>query len=203
MKAAIVLAGGRGTRLGDGLPPKAMIDVNGKTLLQRQLEWLAREGFDAVVLSLGYRAGEVSWEAPEGCMVKRSVEGEPLGTAGAVKRAYGAGALKGSVYVLNVDDLVEVDTGAAFERAESAPVVVVKPLPFSCVDKDGVFSVQKTFDVHVGHHVLREEDVKGLPEKGDLPQWLAGRRIVPHRTRAEWVSVNTPAQADEARRRNE
>ena len=47
MKTAMILAGGSGTRLGKGVDvPKCMLLVKGKTLLDRQLEWLESNGFN-------------------------------------------------------------------------------------------------------------------------------------------------------------
>lgn len=53
---AIVLAAGRGSRLGKYTEdkPKSMIELNGKTLMQRNLENLRDAGFSQVVLVVGY-----------------------------------------------------------------------------------------------------------------------------------------------------
>jgi choline kinase len=55
---AIILAAGMGKRLGkytqDGT--KCMVEVNGKSLIERALEGLGRVGIKRVVLVVGYRA---------------------------------------------------------------------------------------------------------------------------------------------------
>ena len=52
VKQAVILAGGKGTRLAarlNGLP-KPLIDIAGKALLERQIELLKYAGIDEVVL---------------------------------------------------------------------------------------------------------------------------------------------------------
>jgi NDP-sugar pyrophosphorylase family protein len=89
---AMVLAAGRGTRLGDvGLKrPKILVDIDGRPLLSRQLDYLARQGVDRVVVNahhlseaiedfaLAYRG------APKLEVIRES---ELLGTAGGVRNA--------------------------------------------------------------------------------------------------------------------
>ena len=200
MKTAIILAGGKGTRLGDKLPTKAMLEINGKTLLQRQLEWLFAEKFGKVILCLGHRATEVKYQNP-GLQVIESIEKEPLGTAGAVKKAYKENALQGPVYVFNVDDLINVETDQVIEKAKQGPVVVAKPIPYSCIEPKGTFHKQNVCSTHIGHEVLRQEDVESLPDKGDLPTWLSERKVGVYNTNAEWITVNTTEQLEEAKRK--
>lgn len=58
MRQAVILAGGAGTRLSSvtGNLPKALVDVAGIPLLGRQLEMLAKQGFDDVIVLSGHRA---------------------------------------------------------------------------------------------------------------------------------------------------
>ncbi len=60
MRKAVVLAAGRGTRMGaltEDLP-KPMLPVRGKPMLERKLDRLRQAGFDEAFLVIGYR-GEV------------------------------------------------------------------------------------------------------------------------------------------------
>ena len=55
---AVILAGGRGTRLApitDSIP-KAMVPFHGKPFMQHMLEMLREQGFERVLLLLGYKA---------------------------------------------------------------------------------------------------------------------------------------------------
>ncbi len=59
---AIILAAGKGTRLGDAVPadlPKCLIDVAGKRILERQLIALARHGVRKAVVVVGYEKQKV------------------------------------------------------------------------------------------------------------------------------------------------
>ena len=54
----VVFAGGAGLRMGSRVP-KSLIEVGGKTLMQRCLEMFVRSGFGKFALILGHRAKEV------------------------------------------------------------------------------------------------------------------------------------------------
>ena len=89
MKQAVILAGGKGTRLKERLGnlPKPLVDVAGVPLLLRQLRALESSGFDEAVVLVNHRA-----EAIEEFLSATSLrircrivnDGDPRGTAGAV-----------------------------------------------------------------------------------------------------------------------
>src|SRR3954454_22943445 len=90
--SAMVLAAGRGTRLGSlGLTvPKVLVDVGGRPLLERQLDYLAREGIERVVVNAHHLAEAVDSFAREytGALELSVVtEVQLLGTAGGVRNA--------------------------------------------------------------------------------------------------------------------
>ncbi len=85
----VLLAAGLGTRLASvtGGLPKILTKIGGRTLLDRQLAYLAAAGLTEVIVNLHYRAGDVlaylarrRWPVA----VRASVEAELLGTAGAL-----------------------------------------------------------------------------------------------------------------------
>ena len=90
MKQAIILAGGKGTRLQERLKglPKSLIDICGKPLLQRQIEILKSNGFDQILILVNSRADQIidfcnqhhDWNIEIECIN----DGAPRGTAGAV-----------------------------------------------------------------------------------------------------------------------
>ena len=57
----IILAAGMGTRLKPltDVTPKCLVPVNGKPMLEYQLECLARAGLPEIVLIVGYRADQI------------------------------------------------------------------------------------------------------------------------------------------------
>jgi NDP-sugar pyrophosphorylase family protein len=88
----MILAAGRGTRLGSlGLSvPKVLVDIGGQPLLARNLDFLARQGVQRVVINVHHLAELVDafverYTGPLEIVVV--VEEELLGTAGGVRNA--------------------------------------------------------------------------------------------------------------------
>jgi N-acetyl-alpha-D-muramate 1-phosphate uridylyltransferase len=90
----VILAGGRGTRLGrltDALP-KALVDVGGRPFIDYQLALLRAAGVSDVVLCVGYLGSLVEERIGDGSRHGLSIryvhDGPvPLGTAGALRNA--------------------------------------------------------------------------------------------------------------------
>ena len=61
---AIILAAGRGERLGDAAAgrPKCLLRFGGKTLLQRHIENLDRQAIDRIIIVTGYRHEQIGVE---------------------------------------------------------------------------------------------------------------------------------------------
>ncbi len=114
-KQAIILAGGRGTRLGTviGDQPKAMAMVAGRPFLERVLESLARQSFGLVILATGFRKEAIRkyFGAAFGpTSLLYSEEDQPLGTGGATWRALEF-ASPSPCFILNGDTWVDIDFG--------------------------------------------------------------------------------------------
>ena len=58
---AVILAGGRGTRLSEetGLRPKPMVEIGGRPILWHILQIYAAHGVSEFVLCLGYRGWQI------------------------------------------------------------------------------------------------------------------------------------------------
>jgi histidinol-phosphate phosphatase family protein len=94
MKQAVIIAGGKGTRLKTRLNglPKPLVDICGKPLLERQIDLLCQYGFESILLLVNHKAEKIqqflgsgrNWNIRIECIN----EGEPLGTAGAVIEAF-------------------------------------------------------------------------------------------------------------------
>ena len=88
----MILGAGRGTRLAElGLVvPKVLVPVGGRPLLSRQIDYLAEQGFERVVVNAHHLAGAIQAFAAEYVgPVQLTVVTEPklLGTAGSVRNA--------------------------------------------------------------------------------------------------------------------
>ncbi len=88
----MILGAGRGTRLAElGLAvPKVLVPVGGRPLLARQIDYLAEQGFERVVVNAHHLAEAIQAFAAEYVgPVQLTVVTEPrlLGTAGSVRNA--------------------------------------------------------------------------------------------------------------------
>ena len=110
---AIILAGGKGTRLAGAVPnlPKPMAPIAGKPFLLYLLESLHIAGFNRVILSIGHMAHAIRtyFDANPHALELVFVEEEsPLGTGGAIRAAMRS-AVGDPVFVLNGDTFATID----------------------------------------------------------------------------------------------
>ena len=113
MIPVLILAGGKGTRLG-GLAaelPKPMVPVRGKPLLEWQFELARSHGAPALAVYAGHKA-EIIAERYDGSraygfVIRIVVETTPLGTAGAVLADFEN--LPEEFFVLYGDTMTNVD----------------------------------------------------------------------------------------------
>lgn len=88
--AAIILAGGEGTRLNKGKPshnPKVLFEVGGKPLILYSLETLKKIGIVEIVVVIGYKGEVVRKFIGEQC--KFALQEKPLGTGDATLSGLG------------------------------------------------------------------------------------------------------------------
>ncbi|HPG31569.1 MAG TPA: nucleotidyltransferase family protein [bacterium] len=117
---AIILAGGFGTRLKRVIDdvPKPMAPVAGKPFLEYIIRGLVKQGIKRIILSTGYKTGIIEEYFKNGkwlgADISYSVELEPLGTGGAIKKALDA-VDEERVFVMNGDSYFKIDV-AAFEK---------------------------------------------------------------------------------------
>jgi NDP-sugar pyrophosphorylase family protein len=111
--------------------PKCLLPVFDRPFVDWQLEWLAAEGVDRVVLSIGYRGDLVRSHVGDGRRSGLEVlyvdEGDhPLGTAGALRLAFDQRVLDPVFFVLYGDSYLPIRLGAVeAEHARSpAPVLM-------------------------------------------------------------------------------
>jgi D-glycero-alpha-D-manno-heptose 1-phosphate guanylyltransferase len=130
MSHAVLLAGGRGSRLesvSDGLP-KPLMEVGGRPFIEHVLENLVDSGCDHVVIAASYK-----WEqlyehlgtSYRGCALDWSIESKPLGTGGAIHQAFKLFDLA-AAFVLNADTLfrVSLDDLEAVHLASGALITI-------------------------------------------------------------------------------
>ena len=119
---AILLAGGKGTRLRPLTihTPKPIVPIFNRPFLHYQIDLLKQvPEIDEVILSLNYqprRIEEIFGDGLDaGIKIRYVVEPAPLGTAGAIK--YAGDRLTESVVVFNGDVLTQIDLAAVMGTA--------------------------------------------------------------------------------------
>lgn len=113
---AIILAGGRGTRLSPVVPdlPKPMAPIAGKPFLSYLLQWLQKQGCTRVCLSVGYKADAIESyykSSFQDLQIVYAREITPLGTGGAIRAALPL-THDENIFVLNGDTFAETDLKA-------------------------------------------------------------------------------------------
>lgn len=129
---AIILAGGRGTRLRKVINnmPKVMAPINGKPFLTYLLDNLSGKGFQRLILSLGYMANHVSdyfGNKYRNMELTYTIEDNPLGTGGAIRAAL-AKCKNDYVYIFNGDTFIDLEIPKIEELMSHCtdPVIVVR-----------------------------------------------------------------------------
>lgn len=115
-----ILAGGLGTRLSPLTlsVPKPMVPIRGRPFLEYQIEWIRRDGFNQILLLVGYLAEQIERHFSDGSRwgvsISYSHEASPMGTAGALKKA--SRHLKDPFLLLNGDTYLPMDYGKFAKR---------------------------------------------------------------------------------------
>jgi NDP-sugar pyrophosphorylase family protein len=212
---AILLAGGKGERLGEAAQgrPKSLVRIAERPLAAYQVAALAAAGVDRVIVSCAagqeelFRA-ELSGLGPEIVAVG---EPEPLGRGGGLRFAAQARQEAGATYALNGDELIDADLVAllaAHREHSGAATIVVAPLPtgFGVVeiaDDDRIEGFDESPKlphwVNAGVYVLGDEAIERLPERGDherstFPELAAEGKLYAYRHEGLWLTVNTPKE---------
>jgi NDP-sugar pyrophosphorylase family protein len=210
---AVLIAGGKAERLGAAAEgrPKPLVPIAKRPLAAYQVDQLAAVGVNRVIVSCAagqedvFQA-ELSGLGPEIVTVP---ENEPMGRGGGLRLATQAREETGPLYVLNGDELIDVDLSALLEAHNghgAAATIVVAPLPtaFGVVDiedDDRVTGFQDSpelpFWAHAGVNVFDDEALARLPEKGDhesttLPELAREGKLYAYRHAGLWLTVNTP-----------
>ena len=226
---AMILAAGRGTRLGalGRTMPKILVDLDGEPLLARQIRYLKSGGVDRIVLNAHHLADQVEEfvdRHPLSAELRVVLEPELLGTAGGARNALPL--LGEEAFVVLYGDVV-VDEPlaaviAAHERSAAAATITV----YETAEVEGKGTVEiapdgyvsafreKTLShsdhrayVNAGLYVVEPELLRDLPAGVMLdfghdlfPAALErGERIAAHVLAAPVIDIGTPSALQFAR----
>jgi NDP-sugar pyrophosphorylase family protein len=209
---AIILAGGKATRMGEAAQglPKALVPIAGHPLAEYQVVQLVRAGVDRIIVSCAEGQATLFEQqlAGRGAEIVAIAEPEPLGRGGGLRFAAMQREETGPIYALNGDELHDVDLDAmlaAHRDHRAAATIVVAPLvsQFGVVDIDGdrVTGFREAprlpHWVNSGVYVLDTEALDRLPERGDheqstFPELAQEGKLFAFRHEGLWITVNTP-----------
>jgi NDP-sugar pyrophosphorylase family protein len=184
---AILLAGGKGTRLRPLTvhTPKPIVPILDRPFLYYQIDLLKQvPEIDEVILSLNYQPRRIEEMFGDGdglgVRIRYVVEPMPLGTGGAIR--YAGDSLTDSVVVFNGDVLTHVDLAAVLRlhRARKAKATIVltpveNPRAYGLVETDREGNIQRFLEkpgedeitcntINAGIYVLEPDTFDRIPK---------------------------------------
>ncbi len=224
VRQAVVLAGGRGTRLGALTrdTPKPLLPVAGRPFLEWLLLLLAEQGVEEAVLTVGYRADAFrGWRASADPPVKVALveEDEPLGTWGAVPRLLDR--LDPVFALLNGDTILDVPLrrlAAVLSEAGTGAAMALRRVDdasrFGAVELDGprVVAFREKAEtgpgwINGGVYLMRREVAARFPgpgpmsvERDVLPALVEGRELAALEVDGFFLDIGVPDTYDAAQR---
>jgi len=143
---ALILAGGKGTRLRPltVYTPKPVVPICNRPFLLYQIDTLRRAGITDITLSLSYQPQKIEQQLGDGSdfgvNLRYTVEPQPMGTAGAYK--FAEDLIREQTVVFNGDVLTDLDLKAMIrehnERAATASIFL------SPVDNPSAYGLVET-----------------------------------------------------------
>lgn len=218
---AITLCGGRGKRLAPltNRIPKVLAIAAGKPIIDYHIEWLVREGVTNLILACGYQGEQIREHLVASAFmsqmnIQATIEDEPLGRGGAIKRAAQFLTRPNEPAVLSQGDAVtDIELRAAYEQhVKTSPTITLIGVPYRSrfgvveVHQDGHVTAFKEkprlpYWANTGLFIASPDYFEFLPDHGDEDatlEYLAreGRvRFFP--STHYWLSVDTIKDIDE------
>jgi NDP-sugar pyrophosphorylase family protein len=197
---AVVLCGGAGLRLRSvtGNAPKALASIGGRPFLELLLNQLSRQGYERVIMAVGYRGDEIRSRFGErafGLDLRYAIETIPLGTGGALRNAIDL--IESDItLIMNGDSYTDADLSAFaldYREAKADVSMLVVPgdgrVDCGMVSMDtsgrvvGFTEKQSSFGTHyvnAGIYLATKRILSGLQpglrvslEEDLFPRWLA------------------------------
>lgn len=222
---AILLVGGKGTRL---LPltidtPKPMIKLAGVHFIAHQIAYARSHGISRIVVATSYKTEQFLEYLGDGSAfgveIVHAIEGEPLGTGGAIANAatYLISGEHDPITVLNGDVLTAHDIGAQIRQHVSMGcdatlhlVEVDDARAYGSVPTDDkgqiIEFVEKSENpptnfINAGCYIFTKSVIDQIPrgrvvsvERETFPELLAtGGKLWSFKSRDYWIDIGTPA----------
>ena len=220
---ALILAGGKGTRLRPLTmhTPKPIVPIANRPFLLYQLELLKQADVRDVILSLSYQPNKIEDKLGDGTdhnvRLSYAVEASPLGTAGAYRNA--ESLIRETTVVFNGDVLTDIDLNdvLSFHREREAAATIVlapvsNPTAYGLVETSKEGRVERFLEkpkpeevtcdtINAGIYVLEPRVLDYIPEGepfmfeyGVFPQLLErGEPFYGYVWSGYWRDIGTPA----------
>ncbi len=230
-RIAVILAGGKGSRLRpltDKIP-KPLIDVQGKPLLDYDIELCKAHGIREIIVSVGYMREQIMEHYRDGGALGVHItyieESEPLGTAGPLRML--AGRVNETFVLMNADELKDISISKMYEqhlaheaKASIALTTVEDPSRYGVAVLDGnkiagFVEKPKREDapsklISAGLYILEPEVIKdvlrlapegfAMIETDVFPKLAREGTLYGYPFSGQWFDTGTPERLEIARR---
>jgi NDP-sugar pyrophosphorylase family protein len=219
---AIILAGGKGTRLRPYTTtfPKSLVPVGDYPILEIILRQLKKNGFDKITLAVGHLSSLIQAYFEDGkkwgIEISYSHEDVPLGTAGPLKKITD---LEENFLVLNSDDLTDLNYKEFFaNHCKSDAAITISryikkvKIDFGVVETNANGVVQEyiekpeySFGVSMGIYAFKRDSIKYIPENSyfDFPTLI--KTLIAQNIKVQcidhsglWLDIGRPEDYDAA-----
>jgi NDP-sugar pyrophosphorylase family protein len=219
--AAVVMAGGRGSRLGalTQKTPKPLMRVAGRAIIEWIVLNLVSSGIRRLYVSVNYLADQIEAELGDGSRLGCSISylredpGSPLGTAGSLSILREQEPPAEPVVVMNGDLMVQFDVGDLLDvhaATRSAVTVVTRQyrheVPFGVVERrtdQGVAGLSEKpvidLEVNAGIYAVSPEALELVPSAtpSTMPELVErciekGWPVGAWALSSDWIDVGTP-----------
>ena len=165
----VIMAGGKGTRISSVVEdiPKPLIPIEGKPVLEREIECLRNQGFTDLIITVSHMSDQIinyfGDGSKFGVSIEYYVEKEPLGNAGALFRI--KDKLSDTFLLLNADSIFDVDFNRFVEyHFKKGGLVTLFTHPNSHPYDSGLIFVDNNKSV-----------IKWLSKEDERPMWYKNR----------------------------
>jgi NDP-sugar pyrophosphorylase family protein len=219
---AVILAGGRGTRLAPytTVLPKPLVPMGDRPILELMIRQLYHEGFRTIDLCMGHLGELIHVYLSEGVRLPDELdlryhwEQEPLGTAGPLRTIEG---LDVPFLAMNGDILTDLSYASLMHAHEEGGAALTIAshrrdihIDLGVIEGDGdrvtryVEKPTMDFQVSMGIYAYSPSAVRHIPDGPfDFPEVVdaliaAGERVAIHPHRGTWFDIGTPADHEQA-----
>ncbi len=204
---AIILAGGKGTRLKpvtDYLP-KPLVPIKNIPIIEWQIKYLKKFNIQEIIVCSGYKTEMIENYLEKkklGVKINFSIEKNPLGTGGAIRNAK-KWITEKSFLVINGDVITNIDLKKVIKKSNSiASIELVTKFGVMSIENEKItkFLEKKPISntwMNAGIYHLEKSVLAKLPQKGDIEKTLfpqmakEGKLTVAKFHNSKWFSIDS------------